>query len=305
MGDFEDERLRAEVRARLFRSERDVTTLGPLRVVARIGKGAMGTVYRARTPDDREVAVKLVDRSHTHALARLRRESRALAELDHPHIVRVEATGEHELGHYVVMELVEGGSLRDAIAARDTRLADWRWVVALLAPIVEALGHAHARGLLHRDVKPDNVLITETGHAKLADFGLATGEPGSAAAEHDSLGGKLTRTGAAVGTVGYAAPEQLMGQGVDHRADQFAACATIWEALFGVLPFSGKSVDAIGLAAVAGRIDAPPHDRVPAPLVTILRRGLAPTPDARHRDAHALAQALRSALGASPRTRCP
>jgi|LNFM01.2.fsa_nt_gb serine/threonine protein kinase len=296
MGEFEDERLRAEVRARLFHRTAERSTIGPYQVSARLGVGAMGSVYRARTPDGRDVAIKLVERGHGQALARLRRESRALRELDHPHIVRIEDTGDIDEGAYVVMELVDGESLRSAITCRDPRLADARACLTMLLPVLDALAHAHGLGLLHRDVKPDNVLLGTGDIAKLADFGLATGEPGSAAAERESLGGKLTRTGAAVGTVGYAAPEQLLGQHVDQRADQFAACVTLWEALFGVLPFHGKSVDAIGLAAVAGRIDAPPHDRVPAPVVAILRRGLAPTPAARHADVRALASALRRAI---------
>jgi eukaryotic-like serine/threonine-protein kinase len=117
------------------------------------------------------------------------------------------------------------------------------------------------------------------------DFGLAKGLPGTPAEEHDSLSDPLTRTGATLGTVGYAAPEQLTDRTVDPRTDQFGLCATLYELLFHRVPFSGETIDAMALATIAGRVDPPPaHTGVPDPVVAAILRGLAPSPSDRHPD---------------------
>jgi serine/threonine-protein kinase len=299
---FEDRRLRAEVHARLFGADATKQrTIGRWRIIERLGQGAMGTVYRA-TDGTHEAAVKIVLGKNLSGEARLRREARALRELHHPNIVAIIEVGEFEEGGFVAMELVRGQGMRDRLATGGETTWD-RWVTQL-APIADALVAIGGVGLVHRDVKPDNILFTADGTPKLVDFGLAKPELGGPAEQLSHLGDTLTRTGASVGTVGYAAPEQLLGNPVDHRADEFALAATLWESIFGGLPFAGATADAIGLAAIAGRIRTPPPGRAPDPAVAVLRRALAPDPAARFADAAVFIAHLRDAnSGAAPRTR--
>lgn len=286
----EADRLHAEVRARLFGGPAPRMTIGPYLVIRRLGRGGMGTVHLARR-DGESFAVKTVIDPHPIALARLRREARALRELVHPHIVRIEDTGEYEGGLYVAMEYIEGPTLREHLG----QARSWKDVVSLVSEVGDALAAAHRLGVLHRDVKPDNVLIDRYGTAKLVDFGLAKALPGTRAQTHDTLADSLTRTGAALGTVGYAAPEQLLGRAVDPRTDQFGLCATLYEMLWGRLPFSGATTDAIALAAIAGRVDRPPtNTHVPDHIVAAILRGLSPDPADRHPDMHTLVTRLRT-----------
>ncbi|MBX7082472.1 MAG: serine/threonine protein kinase [Nannocystaceae bacterium] len=286
---FESRRLHDEVRARLFGGDDGSTRVGRWRILERLGRGGMGTVYRA-SAEGTEVALKIVAGNHPAHRARLQREARALRELRHPHVVGIVEVGEFEAGSYVAMELVRGESLR-ARMAQARSVAQW---VALLGPIAEALGAVQAAGLVHRDVKPDNILVDAAAVVTLVDFGLAKPEPGSAAAEASGMGESLTSSGAGVGTVGYAAPEQMLGRPVDHRADQFGFAVTLWEAIFGELPFAGATADAIGLAAIAGRVRAPTRPREDAArILPALQRALAADPAARHRDTAALLAALR------------
>lgn len=283
----EASRLEAEVRARLFGAPPPQMRIGPYEVIRRLGHGGMGTVHLARLRA-RLFAVKTSARPDPTTLARLRREARALRELDHPHVVRIENAGTYEHGIYVAMEYVEGPTLRQYL-----RGAAWQDVVRVFVDVGEALAAAHELGIVHRDVKPDNVVVDGTGTAKLVDFGLAKALPGTEAQGHDTLADPLTRTGAALGTVGYAAPEQLMGHPIDARADQFGLCASLYEMLWGRLPFSGATSDAIGLATVAGRIDPPPQTAVPSEIAKAVLRGLARHPAHRHRDVRALLICLR------------
>jgi eukaryotic-like serine/threonine-protein kinase len=288
-GAFEGQRLHDEVHARLFGRD-GATTIGAYRVVRKLGHGAMGIVYLASAPDGGAVAIKVVVGSGNEAQRRLRREARALAELDHPNIVRVHEAGEFEHGCFVVMDYIEGTTARAWLDAHTDRAAR----VAMLLPIGDALVAAHARGILHRDIKPENILIDRDGVPKLVDFGLAKAAPDGEVSLATSGADRLTRTGATLGTLGYAAPEQLLGKPIDHRADQFSLCVTLWEALFGVLPFAGATADAIALAAIAGRIEQPRAHDAPAAWVAAVRRGLAVDPEQRHRDVAALLRALRA-----------
>jgi serine/threonine protein kinase len=288
---FEAERLRAEVHARLFGGASS-PTIGKWQVVARIGKGAMGTVYRARADDGHEVAIKVVPGASTSGQARLRREAKALRELAHRNIVEIVDVGEFEHGSWVAMELVAGDTVRQMMATP----ASWTTWIERLCPIGDALGAVHRAGLVHRDVKPDNIVVGADGVAKLVDFGLAKAEPGTAAALVSQLGDPLTRTGASVGTPGYASPEQMLGKDVDGRTDMFGLAVTMWEAIFGVLPFRGATADAIGLAAIGGRIATPPAGVAPLELVHALRRALAADPAARYTDVDAFVGVLRQTL---------
>jgi serine/threonine protein kinase len=217
-----------------------------------------------------------------------------MAALEHPHVVRVHDVGEHGDAMFVVMDLVEGVTLRAWLGAA----RPWRAVLACLLPVADALAAAHARGILHRDVKPDNVLVEPPAHAWLLDFGLAKPLPASAAAELTHMSQALTRTGTVLGTVGYIAPELLTGQPAGAAADQFSLCVLLWEALHGQPPFAGATADAIGLAALREQVEAPPPSDVPVAIDAVLRQGLRATPGERHASVAALAEALRAAMAA-------
>lgn len=282
-------RLEAEVRARLFGGGSPRARIGPYEVVRRLGQGGMGTVYLARH-DGRLLAVKTSTQQGDAALGRLRREARALRTLEHPHIVRIEDAGSYDQGVYVAMEYVDGPCVREYLRG----MTRWRDVARIFSQIADALACAHDLGIVHRDVKPDNIVLDLDRTAKLVDFGLAKALPGTAAHEYATLADPLTQTGAPLGTVGYAAPEQLLGRELDGRADQFGLCASVYEMFWGRLPFSGATDDAIGLATIAGKIDPPPADTpVPAAIVSGVLRGLACDPADRHPNIRVLARLLR------------
>ncbi len=253
-----------------------------------LGAGGMGVVYVARDPElDRRVAIKLL-RAGTPG-RRLRREAQALARLDHPNVVAIYDVGEHQGQCFVAMALVEGKTLRQWLATP-------RPIRETIRVIIEAgrgLAAAHAGGLIHRDLKPDNVFVSDRGHALVGDFGLARAldddddGPGLGAAETG-----LTMDGAVVGTPAYMAPEQARGDPTV-ASDQFALCVTAWEALYGARPFAGLTFDDVLEAASAGRITEPPkHPGVPKRVRRALERGLAANPAARWPSVEALLSEL-------------
>jgi predicted Ser/Thr protein kinase len=200
-----------------------------LEILALIGHGGMGAVYKARqTHLDRLVAVKLLsaERGADPAFVeRFTREARALARLQHPQIVTLYDFGRAGSWLYLVMEYVEGANLRQLLA---TGRLDPAAALRLVAPLCDALVHAHAQGVVHRDLKPENILIDGQGQPKIADFGLA---------KLRSAKGALTQTGDALGTLHYMSPEQVSGAGViDHRADVYALGVILYEMLTGNLP---------------------------------------------------------------------
>ena len=218
---------------------------GQYRIERTIGAGGMGVVHLARDERlDRPVAIKLGVARSAAALARLEREAAALARLSHPNVVVVYQVGEHDGRVFIAMEYVAGGTARAWLAARPRT---WREVVALFAAAGDGLAAAHAAGLVHRDFKPDNLLVGDDGRPRVADFGLARAIADVADADD---------AGAIMGTPAYMPPEQLAGDDVDARADQFAFCASLWEALFGVRPPDGER-----------------SRRVPRHVVDALRRG--------------------------------
>jgi len=256
-------------------------------VVRRLGAGGMGEVWEAEDRQlHRRVALKWVlpdpaiDPAGDHERrARLYREARALARLRHRHVLAVHDVGEIDDVVYVVLELVEGMTARAWRAAAprtpDEILAVWRMAGAGLAAV-------HRAGIVHRDVKPDNVLVADDERVLLGDFGLATAPGGDAMTA-------LTSTGQVLGTPLYMAPEQLRGEPATARSDQFALCVCLWEALAGVRPFAGATTAALAVAmldepAVPGHVDR----RVFA----VLARGLAAKPEARWPDVDALLAAL-------------
>ena len=198
-----------------------------------LGEGGCGTVYAAWDPrHEREVALKLMFRGDARARQRFARELRAVARLRHPHIVPLHDSGEHEGRPYLVMERVQGVSLAEALEEDRDAPPDLRERVAIVRDVCRAIAHAHAQGILHRDLKPQNVLIDQHGEALVVDFGLA----------RSADDGTLTRTGAPLGTPAYMPPEQAgaYGGAVSERSDVYALGATLFHALTGRPPFTGR-----------------------------------------------------------------
>jgi serine/threonine protein kinase len=261
---------------------------GQYRIERAVGAGGMGVVHLAIDERlDRPVAIKLGAARSAPALARLQREAGALAKLSHPNVVTVYQVGEHDGRVFIAMEYVAEGTARSwAVAAPRS----WREIIALYAAAGDGLAAAHAAGLVHRDFKPDNVLVGGDGRPRVADFGLAravsVAVAGDAApATDDARDVAVTRAGAVMGTPAYMPPEQLVGEDVDARADQFAFCASVWEALFGARPFDGSTP-----AEVKAAIESSPpatgeggerRRRVPRHVLDALRRGLRPARDER------------------------
>jgi tRNA A-37 threonylcarbamoyl transferase component Bud32 len=207
-------------------------SIGRYVVVKAVGAGAMGSVYAAYDPDlDRRVALKLLrSRSDSEELrSRLLREAKAMARLSHPSVITVHDVGEYSNRLFIAMEFIEGGTLRDWLARNGPK---WREALQILVRAGRGLAAAHAAGLVHRDFKPDNVLVGHDGRVRVTDFGLARGigeddvEPPSGATAHDPLDATITRTGALVGTPAYMAPERFGGAAADARADMFSFCVT-------------------------------------------------------------------------------
>ena len=223
------------------------TTLnGRYRLEARIGSGGMSTVYRALDETlQRQVAIKLMNRevaSDSDQLERFRREARAVAQLSHPHIVGVIDAGEDEGRPYIVFEYVEGETLKERIR-RQGRL-EIPEAVAYAIEIARALGAAHARHIVHRDVKPQNVLIDEEGSAKVTDFGIAR--------TLDEEG--LTADGRVLGTTDYVSPEQALGQPVTGQSDLYSLGVVLYEMLTGEVPFKGDNQVAVAMKHVREEI---------------------------------------------------
>lgn len=254
--------------------------LGRYVLASRLGAGAMGVVYRAVDPQlGREVAIKVLRRQHPHLRERLGREARAMAQVSHPNVVAVYDVGEADGQLYIAMELVLGQTLRQW--QEQTRRAPGE-IVELYQAAGRGLAAAHAAGIVHRDFKPDNVLIGRDGRPRVTDFGLA-GDLGDqrAGAAGDQGPLTLTRTGMLVGTPVYMAPEQFGGGNIDSRSDQWAFCVSLFEALCGQRPFSGATWDELSANVCAGRIAGGGARPAPA-LERIVRRGLSVRPGDRH-----------------------
>ena len=215
------------------------TAIGTYRIDGVLGRGGMGVVYRATdTKLHRPVAIKFLSIvADEQAKKRFHQEAETTSGLNHPHIVTVYDVGEHDGQQYIVSELVEGGTLDDW--SRSTRRKNWRQSVELLTGIADALSAAHAAGILHRDVKPGNVLIDGNGYAKLADFGLAklVDRDGRDSGGSIAKISKATRAGLVLGTVAYMSPEQASGQPADERSDVFSFGIVLYELIAGHRPF--------------------------------------------------------------------
>ena len=273
--------------------------IGRYEVTGRLGSGGMGVVYRARDPElDRLLAIKVLrgERREFRDEARFLREAQAMARLSHPNVVPVHDVGQSEHGLFLAMELVEGTTLRRWLAEAPR---SWREILEIYLQAGRGLAEAHAAGLVHRDFKPENVLVDRRGRARVTDFGLARPEArdGRGALRSLRIGDSaLTRSGTIMGTPAYMAPEQLAGRHVDARADLFAFCVALHEALFGRLPYGGSTIGERLTAISGGKLDQAPRGGVPRWLTRALVRGLAAEADARWPDMPALLGALERGL---------
>lgn len=251
---------------------------GRYRLDARIASGGMSTVYRAFDETlERQVAIKLMNRevsSDSDQLERFRREARAVAQLNHPHIVGVIDAGEDEGRPYIVFEYVEGETLKERIR-RHGRLAIAE-AIAYAVEIGRALGAAHARHIVHRDVKPQNVLIDEEGTAKVTDFGIAR------TLEEEGL----TADGRVLGTTDYVAPEQALGQHVTGQSDLYSLGVVLYEMLTGEVPFKGDNQVAVAMKHVRETLPDVQAKRpeVSAALAAVLDRATAKRVEDRYAD---------------------
>ncbi|MEM7154990.1 MAG: protein kinase [Myxococcota bacterium] len=318
-------RLRAECARTLFGdSAPDLMMIGRFRLVSQVGTGGQGAVYVAEDPTlDREVALKRLAVAAGQRKEQLLREGQALARVSHPNVVTVHEVGEDETGHpFLVMELVDGVPLHEWL---DGEPRDWKTVVDVLTPIGEGLAALHEAEVVHRDVKPHNIVITRGRRSKLVDLGIAIVQSGAPV----SLAEDSTRAHGAPGTVGYMAPEHVRGT-ADARSDQFSFCVTLFEAIYGgrpplsltrpqslesdqqATPPFGREVESAASGAIAAT-DAMPMRRrhvrgrsapsVPRGMVQVLARGLQHDPSRRYGDMAELLRAL--AAVRSPRRRWP
>jgi serine/threonine protein kinase len=268
--------------------------LGPYEIVELVGAGGMGEVYRARdTKLGRDVALKVlppVFASDADRLARLEREARVLASLNHPHILTVHDVGDLDGRPYVVTELIDGGTLKTWIRSETRR---WQQSVELLVGLADGLAVAHAAGIVHRDVKPDNILISEHGYATLADFGLARlFEAISGATATPTVGQVHTQPGMIVGTIAYMSPEQASGKPVDARSDVFSFGVVLYEALSGRQPFAGASELEV-LQRVQHQAAEPLSEDIPPALRMVVEKALEKDPADRYQTMRDLVVDLR------------
>ena len=277
-------------------------TLDHYRIVEKIGEGGMGVVYRARDEVlNRDVALKLLLPGALEKVGggHLLREAQTASSLSHPNICTIHQVGQSGNDFYVVMELIEGRSLSDSITATGLSMET---VMRYGVQIADALAHAHDRGVVHRDLKGSNVMITAEGRVKVLDFGLATRlereEISELTLSYDSLESKL------VGTLPYMAPEVLRGQKGDHLSDVWALGVLLYEAAAGKLPFRGNTGFEV-TAAILREPLSPLPSTVPHGLAAVIQHCLMKEREERYQRASELRAALEAVQGAVLESRRP
>ncbi len=271
-------------------------TIGAYQIADEIGKGGMALVYRAYQPQlERWVAIKILQATEAggqHFLSRFRREARAIAALRHPNILTIHDYGEERGIAYIVMEYVPGGTLKALLTGQPM---EWPDAASLVIPIGRALAYAHSQGIVHRDVKPANVLMARPDWPLLADFGLV------------KLVGRqrgITRPGVTIGTPAYFSPEQASGGDVDHRTDIYGLGIMLYELLSGRLPFEADSP----IEMMLRRLREPPtpprrlNPHISPRLEAIILRALSRDPAARHPTMETLVNTLSQLPGAMGRS---
>lgn len=265
-------------------------TLGQYKLVELVGEGGLAAVYKAHQASlKRWVAVKVLHEGYEDTLARFRREAEAVARLRHRNILVVYEYGEEEGYPYIVMELVEQGTLKDYL--KDEPM-DWAKAVRMVIPVAEALHYAHQQGLIHRDVKPSNILLPQEDWPLMADFGLVK------VPDAEQV---LTATGMIMGTPAYMAPEQASGEAIDHRVDMYALGVILFRMLTGRMPFDYENPHLLMMAHLS---EPPPAPRrlnpaCPPELESIILTALKKVPDERYPDMQIMANALKYVLNAS------
>lgn len=276
------------------------TTLGPYVVVERLGVGGMGEVYRARDPRlGRDVAIKLLPPRHSGdpaARTRFRHETQALAALSHPNILEVFDVGVEDGRVYAVMELLQGETLGQRLRRGPLT---WRETAEICATVAEGLAAAHGKGVIHRDLKPDNIFLTGDGRVKILDFGLA-GRTGRGAWADGRVDPGPAEPPNVAGTLEYMSPEQVRGDVADHRSDLFSLGAVMYEMLTGVQAFQGDTVATLATAILHHDPDLSRVDKgVPQDMVRLLRHCLSKAPGERVGSAERIMVILRSLETAS------
>jgi tetratricopeptide (TPR) repeat protein len=276
--------------------------LGRFVLLERIGRGGMGVVVLAYDPElERRVALKLVHpeiAGDEASAARLLREAQALAKLAHPNVVAIHEVGRVDDGIYVAMEYIDGDVLGTWLRAQPRPLHE---ILAVFVAAGQGIAAAHDVGLVHRDIKPDNVMIGRDGRVRVLDFGLARAASTGVHAQRSDTSGdgrvdtdlrgvdvSLTASGEIMGTPVYMAPEQYAGREVDARTDVYALCVALWEAIDGTRPFAGASLPELAANVAAGRMRTATPANAPAWLRDVLLRGMAVDPTQRYPDMRAL-----------------
>lgn len=274
-----------------------ISQLGRYEVSSELGQGAMGVVYKAKDPlIDREVALKTINLSlaqeeREEFEGRFYQEAKAAGRLSHPNIVTIFDVGRSEDIAYIAMEYLHGRELRDILNDNKTLPVDQ--VIDITSQVALGLAYAHEHGIVHRDVKPSNVMVGRDGHVKITDFGIA--RMASAAVR--------TQTGMVLGSPKYMSPEQVMGRLTDQRSDIFSLGVMLYEMLTGQAPFQGENINAI-MYQTLNSIASPPsslNSAVPEMLNFIVAKALAKDLDSRYQNARDLANDLRACRNVMPR----
>ena len=275
-----------------------ISQLGRYEVIGELGQGAMGIVYKAKDPlIDRIVAIKTISlnlalEEKEEYEARFYQEAKAAGRLSHPNIVTIYDVGKSGDVAYIAMEFLQGRELRDIL--NEDPLLPIDQVLDIVVQVAQGLAYAHEHGIVHRDVKPSNIMVVRDGHVKITDFGIARMASSSV----------RTQTGMVLGSPKYMSPEQVMGKQIDQRSDIFSLGVMLYEMLAGQVPFNGENVNAI-MYQILNAMPPPPgtlNPAVPDMLNFIVAKALAKTPDDRYRDAGEFADDLRACRDIVPRS---